>query len=692
MTSLEIARRFAELNEKTEAQNAYTLALGQEELSPEEQLEAASYIFFSEGDHRIAFTTFISLFNGGYFRQEIWELVTQAFYLPNAADLQKRYETNCKLLGKYPYIFRKDFPDFTELTTIFFPFDDRGFVPYFPEEGRFGEYIDLNTPIIDRWFFKDLSKPILADDVYSQYQLEYLNDTVRKSKWVAMENHIYLHYTNWQTFCAYLQLFDLKRLLNDEKFVFLMEEEVSRYPIDFKAEFGIDYSKYPVKPLGIREVNRMIWHNQLSTSNGGDFFNEIFYGHPNLLALDSLMLETVEELIQQVRDLLPQGSGSKNAAVQALAHLKNPTDKDILVAVFLYSKKLVQRSDPNARIAPALFFQPHFGNIYCTTSVHDRGRATFTSNQYEEVHKQRFFQEFPYIKTFTPMRRLTTSYASSVRTMVERLCITDEEKKQKDTSVMKDQFLIRLLNRQYLIDPEDRLCVDSRLVRFEDGKLNPKATFTALAEFLDIPYTESMTYCSGPNGVNPLSFKGNVIGFDTATVYRTYDDYANDEERAVLEYFMRDAYEAYGYDFHYYHGEPVDEAWLDDKLAHFDSIDRSMEKSWRFALQNSILQANAKKLEGTKMTLLERPKDLQDMDGSADELAMHAREIKILEDHEGGIQHQLDRVIQDARAERERCTKLLFRNLFFVNKNGQPLRMQTPLKLDPALLENPMYH
>ena len=31
------------------------------------------------------------------------------------------------------------------------------------------------------------------------------------------------------------------------------------------------------------------------------------------------------------------------------------------------------------------------------------------------------------------------------------------------------------------------------MVRFEDGKLNPKATFTALAEFLDIPYTESLT-------------------------------------------------------------------------------------------------------------------------------------------------------------------------------------------------------
>ena len=64
------------------------------------------------------------------------------------------------------------------------------------------------------------------------------------------------------------------------------------------------------------------------------------------------------------------------------------------------------------------------------------------------------------------------------------------------------------------------------LVRFEDGKLNPKATFTALADFLDLPYTESMTYCSGDERLNPESLDGNARGFDpAATVYRTYDEY-----------------------------------------------------------------------------------------------------------------------------------------------------------------------
>ena len=53
MNTIEIARRLAECGEKAEAQRAYTLALQAADLSPEEELEAASYLLFSKGDYRI---------------------------------------------------------------------------------------------------------------------------------------------------------------------------------------------------------------------------------------------------------------------------------------------------------------------------------------------------------------------------------------------------------------------------------------------------------------------------------------------------------------------------------------------------------------------------------------------------------------------------------------------------------------
>jgi hypothetical protein len=53
------------------------------------------------------------------------------------------------------------------------------------------------------------------------------------------------------------------------------------------------------------------------------------------------------------------------------------------------------------------------------------------------------------------------------------------------------------------------------------------------------------------------------------------------------------------------------------------------------------------------------------------------------------------RLVQDrSRPIRDRLSLALYllKGLRFINKNGQPLKMMKPLKLDPALLEQPLYH
>ena len=645
--TIDLARRLAELGQKEDAQQAYLMVLQEvSEKQPELEMEAASYIFFSEGDYQIAYTTFVSLYNRGFYQAELMDLMMQAFYLPNINEQRKKYEKNCKRLNRYPYLFRKDFLAFDDLPIMFFPFNDEGYIPYYKVENRFGEYVNFNDPVIDRYFFKDLENPILAKDVYSQYQLEYLTDNVRKSEWVGRENHIYLHYTDWAVFCAHLQCLSIYNLLRDSKQVFLIGDEVSQYPIDFKERFGIDYSQYPIKPIGVREINRLIWHTQLSSHNGGDFFNEIFYGHPNLLAYDSVMFEDTLQKIEEIKKMLKKVSPNCSGIVRELSRIRDLTDKDILVAFFLSRQMDYQTVDQNARVTPAIFFQPHFHNIYYEMKVDSNTSKTMLySEQYEHIKQSKVFQLFKYIKTFTPMRRITTSYAATVR-------FATDSSHQRAGVVVKDVLISRLLNRSYMIDRQDRLYRDSVLVRFEDGKLNPKATFTALAEFLDIPYAQTMTYCSGEDGLNPESLKGNVRGFDPATVYRTYDEFANEDERAFLEFFMRDAYAQYGYDFQYYKGEPVDEQWVTNKIKGFTCINEVIEKSWE------------------------------------DNLLSKKDEEQQYED----IVAQAKRVTENYDENRMNIAHLLMRGLRFVNKQGQPLHMMTPLRLDPDLLEQPLYH
>ena len=648
MEPIGIAPRLAELGKKPEACRAYGVALQKQALSPLEQFEAASYIFFAEGDYKVAFTAFVSLYNQGHFQSELMELMTQGFYLPNVQRQQKRYERNCRALAAYPYCFRKEFPAFESLPVRFYPFDNKGYIPYFKEENRFGEYLNFDDPVVDRYFFRDLEKPVLARDVYSQYQLEYLNDNVRKSEWVGRENHIYLHYADFSRFCACLQCLELRPLLREEKLVFLFGEEIAQYPIDFKERFGIDYSLYPLKPVGIREVQKLIWHTQLASHNGGDFFNEIFYGHPNLLGFESIMLDKYQDAIRQVREDF-KANPLQNDVCRQLAQLKNPTDKDYLVALFLSNSITRSGLDPASRIAPALIFQPHFHNLEYKLDVsEDETACALSCPQYEEIKKFPVFREFKYIKTFTPIRRPTTSHAATVRFMAVQLDSPEEVLR------IPDEVTARVMNRSYLREPGDRLYRDSILVRFEDGKLNPKATFPRLAEFLDIPYTESMTYCSSYQGVNPLGYQGNARGFDPVTVYRTYDEYANDAERAFLEYFMSDLYAACGYDFQYYKGEPVDEAWAEEKISRFSTMDGWIARSLEDAFAK--LRAKGQRIE---------PEELD----------------------KGFIRNELE----NCRKNRLRIARLLLKRPRFVTHQGQPLQMIPVLQPDPDLLEQPLY-
>ena len=672
MRALEIARKLAQLNETEKACQAYTLVLHESDGTDlAAELEAALYIlrFGGGDDYKVSYTVFCGLYNQGFRKEDILQVMDGAFYAPNVKLIQTRYRKNCALLKKYPYIFREDFLRFEDLPIRFYPYDDNSYTPYYPAEERFGDYINFRETVIKHYFFKDLENPILAKDIYSQYELEYLRDNVRRSEDVARENHIYLHYSSWAEFCAYLTCLNMKPLLEEKKIVFLFEEEIAKYPIDFKERYNIDYSQMSVKPLAIRDVTRMIWHTQLSSHNGGDLFNEVFDAHPNLIAMPSIMIDNIQETIQKVREGLEACDSLEEALysfsqweapqlVEELYHNRARTDKDILVALYLFRKEYTGFLDTSSRVVPPLFFQPHFAHIIYSLKVDEKNRAVLYSEDADILRTLPIFTGFKYIKTFTPMRRFTTSHGGTVRFM-DYMAEKANRRKGKDdlTTTVTDAVSERVLNRGFMVDRQDRIYQDSVVVRFEDGKLNPKATFTALAAFLDIPYTESMTYCSDMNERDPHP---ETKGFDPAPVYKTYDDYINDNERIFIEYFLRDAYRYYGYDFQYYDGGPMSEERVKELIKGFDTIDSYIRKTWKVVFADIRVTHNGESVEN---------------------------------ELEESIQIQmLEHYMQEVYTTRVNIVNILMDKLRFVGKNGQPLRMMPLLKPDPALLEQPLYH
>lgn len=56
------------------------------------------------------------------------------------------------------------------------------------------------------------------------------------------------------------------------------------------------------------------------------------------------------------------------------------------------------------------------------------------------------------------------------------------------------------------------------------------------------------------------------------------------------------------------------------------------------------------------------------------------------------IQESVQKYVDDSRKNRIEIGKMLLQNLPFVSSNGQPLPLIPLLKLNPELLEQPLYH
>lgn len=154
--------------------------------------------------------------------------------------------------------------------------------------------------------------------------------------------------------------------------------------------------------------------------------------------------------------------------------------------------------------------------------------------------------------------------------------------------------------------------------------------------------------------------EGNDLGFSTAAVYRTYDEYVNDSERKYIEYFLRDAYAFYGYDFHYYDGQPMTVEQLDELTENFSTIDQYIRETWQKLYERAKVSRSGERVEAG---------------------------------FEKIIQEQLlENKLQKVHDNRKHNTRVLMRGLRFLNRNYNLLRMMPKLELDPTLLEQPLYH
>ncbi len=472
----------------------------------------------------------------------VLEDLKRGFWEPNLAEMEENFKRNASFLKRYPFFLPKNLIAPRDNRYLLFALTDELFYRFDQREQAFAP-LETNSEQETRYFFENLSRPLLVDNEFNSFNLRFLKDNVRRSEDFAGDNHIYLCYENEDALSLLLYYTDFAELCKDSKFVFLTEKERDLYPLDFKEKFGIDYDGIEPQKLRVEEMQRIcFWYkrgysgtlfglNLLDHNShivmryGADLFYESYIkGYPLFQTnLAEEMMKNTERnyTLQGLKALLhhPEiqwGVSDLEDFIQWLevSSITHFTLPKLFRAYFIYK---FYRDSPqmNPRIVPVILWEPHVN----TVDIHDP-----------------LILEFPYITVLNSIR-------DPIKT-VGRIY-------QREGSI----FITQTLAIGYSMNP--KLQKHYYGYRLEDAKLQPVETCRAICEVLNVPYDPNMLnddeVREGING------EPAVRGFDTAPLNRNVDAVLSPFDQCRLQIFFDVLLRHYGYPTFNFEECPMDD-------------------------------------------------------------------------------------------------------------------------------------
>lgn len=495
---------------------------------------------FECGKYREAFLMWMEIYNHSVNQEEretIYQIVKEAYYLPNEEDIRNMYERNCQTIQNYPFVLGVQYKNWEQLSIELYPICDNEICVYHKEEQRFyGPYCDMQENI--PYCFSNLDQPLLLEKVFTHSYLQFLQDNVRRSEDYGGDNHIYLTYDNEDWFSVLLQWFDVSALLQDKKFVFLVGDNAKeQYPIDFKKQYGIEYKEEDRKPIRIEEMKRICyWYKMYYT---GSFFacgvlNSSSYiqyilGHDfNLYSMKKGKKLWYDEEFRQLLNSptsklsLEQLRSFNRENGYELVFLKyedflnwlehriqgeEVSIVDLFKGYFLYH---YEKREQNPRIVPIILWDLHM----------------LEGNLYEEIVKQ-----FPYKIVLTSMRDPIMTLARAYNYGLV------------GWDYFQTQYIVASTYKHtYFLSEELDQCYYG--YRFEDLKKYPKQQLSSLCRLLNIPFEEQML-----EATVPMEHKNGevTVGFDQTPLTRKIEKELSTFDQMRLKIYYEPILKYYGY-------------------------------------------------------------------------------------------------------------------------------------------------
>lgn len=531
-----------------------------------------------DGEFKNGFIELSAAYDNGEKDSSVLQELRRGFWEPNLTEMKTNYQKNSEFLLTYPYIFTKKFVPPEENRYLLFPLSEELFY-CFDLQGQKFMPLETGSDYDTKYFFKNLDDPILVESEYNLYNLRFLQDNVRDSRYFGRDNHIYLHYEDIQTFSLLLYYSDISALCNEWKFVFLIGAESDLYPLDFRSQFNAEFNLWRERPLSVDEIKRVCVFYFTSTHCGNALIDSLMDSHPNLLTIKEFGLSSfpsfydnclktqsvdsfIANLLENTADkkylpfftffnkIYPSSDAALPDAQEFLAQLKlllkdisQPTKLQWFVA-FCLANALSLGRNMHSRIVPAVFHALH--------SVWNNQPEIELGNMLEIYH------EFPYVKVFSAVRRPDSRIAGEIK----------YEMKCRELYHLEncDSFSYLFIHcgawknidwrRVYFDEHAHFSYHQMAVIRFEDVKRAPKETLSRLCSFLNIPWSDMLLRCTHNGAQTIYSDAGTLISdFDPAPLApEYYRAYLNDFDRYRLELLYAQEYEMWNYTPQFYCG------------------------------------------------------------------------------------------------------------------------------------------
>lgn len=502
------------------------------------------------GQLKQGFSELLEVFETDGSDEELIEKLREVFLEPNLEQIHQIFLKNTDFLKEYPYIFTRNYALPEQNRYILFPLDEKLYYCYDKQEKKLFS-MEVNSDRETKYFFNDLDKPLFVENEFNEFNLKFLEDNVRDSCDFAGDNHIYLWFENADLFSLLLYYCDLTTLLGKKKFVFLIGEERDKYPIDFKSEFGIDYSGMTPQEIRIEEVKRFcFWYKHAhsgtvfslgvlgtesyiqamtgydfhtySTVNGKPlYFDEEF----KAIMSDPQYVFTYEKLLQitESRKFHIAVDDMKDYLQWLKTHYASQngyTVKELFCGYFLFH---YEKRKLNPRIVPMPLFDPHMWD----PSVYNN-----------------IVLSFPYYTVLTcvrePIRRFGSSYIVGL----------------VGWNKFQTQYLLGMdyCNTQFL---HPSMFSKYYGYRFEDLKTKPEIMCKVICKHLNVPYEDCMLKAEAPmknNATNEV-----IKGFDQKALHRDISGILSEFDQLRLKIFYDPILRYYGYPTFPFEEHPLSE-------------------------------------------------------------------------------------------------------------------------------------